>query len=179
MPTASFIMYLFLFHSGCSSVWPKADWLKQFEGEVQNWLRFAHKRSGGVPRKDIPKELMDKWFGVGSQWVLWGFEAVCFVHVELHTFYEIESCKMCLCWTVVLLIWNCDPLFCMVENDPVCICQVGVPWTSRADPPLTRFDTLNIVIWSGAMCIAVTLFFLPQLKTFRNLQIWGDIWFQR
>ena len=22
------------------------------------------------------EELMDKWFGVGSQWVLWGFEAV-------------------------------------------------------------------------------------------------------
>ena len=43
------------------------------------------------------EELMDKWFGVGSQWVLWDFEAVCFINVELQTFCEIESCKMCSC----------------------------------------------------------------------------------
>ena len=54
VPTAAFIIIYFFFTVAARQFDRKLT-EKQFEMEMQKWLRYAHERSGGVPRKEMPK----------------------------------------------------------------------------------------------------------------------------
>ena len=121
--------YLFIFHSGCSSIWPKADWLA-----VRGWIGCASptrevEGCQGRTCRRVNGQMVWSWKPVGFM----GFRS-CFVNVELQTFCEIESCKMCSCWTVILLIWNLIPYFVWLSMTLFLFARLVFP----GHPGLTR-----------------------------------------